>query len=464
MEGVDEMDFIKLAKEKTNEYLKDLESLVSIESTRDLSTKTDNAPFGENCRKALDTMLGLGQRDGFQTKDIDGYAGVIEYGQQTETLGILGHLDIVPVGEDWTKDPLTVTVDDGYVFGRGVVDDKGPALAAYYALKIIKEQNIPLKRRVMLITGCDEESGMECMDYYKKHAEIPNIGFVPDADFPVIYGEKGGLHVVLRSTDKTAIRSMHAGSRPNIVIGKADCTMDTITEKQKQEFAYYCKSHGLTGSIEDTTFHIDGVFAHAATPWLGENAALHLLNFVGSSYDDTLAQDLYKILKDWQGKPLGIYKQGLYMGFLTMNTGIIDIEDNETKILIDIRYPNDMNAQEIMEQFDLHCKTLNSHVVPQMESDSVPLFVDPQSNLVKELMRVYQKYTNDTFSCAYTLGGGTYARKFENFVSFGPEFPNDEKTTDQFVGSCHQRDEGIKLESLILSIAIYAEAIVSLCS
>ena len=161
---------------------------------------------------------------------------------------------------------------------------------------------------------------------------------------------------------------------------------------------------------------------------------------------------------------MSVYKQGLYMGFLTMNTGIVDIENNETKILIDIRYPNDMNAKEIMEQFDTHCAALDSHIVPEMESDSVPLFVDPQSTLVKELMRVYQKYTNDTFSCAYTLGGGTYARKFENFVSFGPEFPNDEKTTDQFVGSCHQRDEGIKLDSLILSIAIYAEAIVSLCS
>ena len=105
------------------------------------------------------------------------------------------------------------------------MDDKGPALAAYYALKIIKEQNIPLKRRVMLITGCDEESGMECMDYYKEHAEIPQMGFVPDADFPVIYGEKGGLHVVLESQDESVIQSFHAGSRPNIVIGKADCTL-----------------------------------------------------------------------------------------------------------------------------------------------------------------------------------------------------------------------------------------------
>lgn len=124
------------------------------------------------------------------TKDIDGYAGVIEYGEGEDTLGILGHLDIVPLGEDWTKDPLKVTVNDGYVFGRGVMDDKGPTLAAYYALKLVKELNIPLKKRVMLITGCDEESGMECMDYYVKYAEIPKMGFVPDSDFLLFMGKK----------------------------------------------------------------------------------------------------------------------------------------------------------------------------------------------------------------------------------------------------------------------------------
>ena len=458
------MDFLKFAQEKQEDFLKDLNTLVSIESTLDLSTKSENAPFGKKCREALDAMLEMGKRDGFVTKDIDGYAGVIEYGEQKDTLGVLGHLDIVPIGDDWTKDPLKVTVNDGYVFGRGVMDDKGPALAAYYALKIIKEQNIPLKRRVMLITGCDEESGMECMDYYKEHAEIPQMGFVPDADFPVIYGEKGGLHVVLESQDESVIQSFHAGSRPNIVIGKADCTLASINDKQKEEFAYYCKVNGLQGSIEGNTIHIDGVFAHAAMPWLGVNAAVHILNFVGQSFDDQLAKDLYHILQDWQGKPVGIYKNGLYMSFLTMNTGIVDIEDGKTRILIDIRYPNDTDAKSIMEGFDATCASLSSNIRAIMESDSKPLFVDPQSKLVTDLMAVYQKYTKDTFSCAFTLGGGTYARKFENFVSYGPVLPNEVKTTDQFVGECHQRDEGIKLENLIQAIAIYADAIVSLCS
>ena len=157
------MDFLKYAKEKQEDFLTDLNKLVEIESVRDLSTKKEKAPFGDNCRKVLDVMLDMARADGFSTKDIDGYAGVIEYGDNEETFGVLGHLDVVPLGEGWSKEPLKVTYNDGYVFGRGVMDDKGPALAGYYALKLIKELNIPLKKKVMLIMGCDEESGMECI-------------------------------------------------------------------------------------------------------------------------------------------------------------------------------------------------------------------------------------------------------------------------------------------------------------
>ena len=460
------MDFRKLAEEKKDEFLKDLNTLVSIESTRDFSTKSENAPFGVNCRKALDEMLAMGQRDGFETKDVDGYAGVITYGDQEETFGILGHLDIVPLGEDWTKDPLKVTESNGYIFGRGVMDDKGPSLAAYYALRIIKELNIPLKKRIMLITGCDEESGMECMNYYAEHAEIPQMGFVPDADFPVIYGEKGQAQVVLHSEDATVIKKLVAGDRPNIVIGKADCVLPSMSEKQKELFEFYLQTNNLTGTVTekdgDVVLHVDGVFAHAAQPYYGVNAAMHLLNFVSIAYNDKLARDLYAVLKDWQGKPVGINIKGMYMGFLTMNPGIVTMENGTTNVLIDIRYPNDTDPDKIMAGFNEACHALESNVTASLKKYSKPLFVDPNSELVTQLMNVYQKYTGDTFSCPITIGGGTYARKFENFVSYGPELPNEVIETDEFVGGCHQRDEGIKLANLIQAIAIYAEAIVSL--
>jgi len=460
------MDFLNLAKEYESSYLEDLNTLVSIHSIRDLSTKTNSAPFGQGPRQALDAFLEMGKRDGFDTKDIDGYAGVISYGEQKDTVGILGHLDIVPIGEDWSKEPLKVTLDDGYVFGRGVMDDKGPTLAAYYALKLLKDHRVPLKKRVMLIAGCDEESGMECIQYYKKHAEIPQTGFVPDADFPVIYGEKGGAHVTLSSKDDTVIKKMKAGTRPNIVIGKADCIVPSITDQQKEQFELYLKTNVLKGSIQEVEegiqLHIDGIFSHAAWPYNGVNAALHLLNFVGCAFNDTLSSDLYSLLKDWQGKPEHLNIDGEYMGFLTMSTGIVDIENDQTRVLIDIRYPNDIDANTIVERFEDACKALKSNIEVHLDSDMVPMFVDPSSPLVTELMNVYQKYTKDMFHGPKTIGGGTYARMFDNFVSFGPELPFEEKSTEQFVGGPHQRDEGAKLANLIQAIAIYADAILAL--
>ncbi len=461
------MNFRKEVDKYKDDFLNDLNALISIESIRDVEHAQSMSPFGPNCRKALDQVLEFGQRDGFKTEDIDGYAGVVSYGDQEDTLGILGHLDIVPIGQDWTKEPLQLTESDGYIFGRGVLDDKGPALAAYYALKMIKDLNIPLKKRVMWIAGCDEESGMECMTYYKKHAEIPQMGFVPDANFPVIYGEKGIMNLEISSKDTTCIRKLDAGTRPNIVIGNADCYVDSMSDQQKELFDFYCKTNHLEGYVthEDglVKYHIDGVFAHAAMPWLGKNAALHLLNFIGEAYQDILAKDLYRLFHDWQGKPLTIDIDGMYMGFLTLNVGRVRMDSNHTSIILDIRYPHDVQGEQIVAKIQEACKNSNSNMVISNSSDVKPLFVDPNSKLVKTLLKSYQKYTQDTFSAPITIGGGTYARKFENFVSFGPEFPNQEIDTNQFVGGCHQRDEGMKLEQLLDSIAIYADAIVALC-
>ncbi|WP_456237766.1 dipeptidase PepV [Merdibacter massiliensis] len=461
------INWMKEAEKYKDEMIKDLDGLVQIPSLRNKEEARDGAPFGEGPRKALDYMLALAEKHGFSTEDVDGYAGVIRYGDGEESVGMLAHLDIVPIGEGWTKEPLALTEKDGYLFGRGVTDDKGPALAAFYALKMLKDQQIPLKKKIMLILGCDEESGMECIEYYKKHGEIPQCGFVPDADFPATYGEKGGLHVLLKGKANTKIVSMEVGSRPNIVIGKAELEMPYWNEQLQQQFDFYLHCNQLEGYAkmlgEHVCLHIDGVFSHAAEPYNGVNAALHLLNFVGNAYDDAFARNTYEMLCDWQGKPLGIAMNGAYMGFLTMNTGIISLKENgDCTITIDIRYPNDANVEKIMQGFENACKQRNYDLKPVLESDSKPLFVDPTSPLVTSLMDVYRQYSGDHFSPAKTIGGGTYARKFENFVAFGSEFPNSEKTIEDFVGGPHQKDEGVKIEDLMKATAIYAAALETL--
>lgn len=459
-------------KECSNDYkealLDDLDGLIAIASLRDDTTASENAPFGEGPRAALDYMLDLGRSAGFDVQDIDGYAGVISYGDGEESIGVLGHVDIVPIGEGWSKEPLALTEENGVLYGRGVLDDKGPGMCAFYALKMLKDKGIPLRKKIMLIYGCDEESGMECMEYYVKHAEVPQMGFVPDADFPVIYGEKGGLHVELQGSTDTIIRSMHAGERANIVIGRASAIVGAWDEHYLDMFDFYLRSHNLQGSVsytgKEVEISIEGVFAHAAMPYNGENAALHILNFIGTVYEDEFAKTTYEMLKDWQGKPMGINIEGAYMGFLTMNTGIIHIDNQEATITIDIRYPNDASVEHIVEGFQSYMKEHAYPLALSIKKDSKPLFVDPNATLVTTLMDVYRSHSGDTFTPCQTMGGGTYARKLPNFVAFGPEFPHKDRDSDIFIGGPHQKDEGILVSDMMSALAIYADAMEKLAN
>lgn len=459
------MNFLDAAKQYEAQFLSDLKGLVAIPSLEDLDHAVIKAPFGSEVRKALDYMLDLGRREGFEVIDYDGYAGSISYGEGSESIGVLGHLDIVPIGEDWTKDPLGCEIHDGYVFGRGVGDDKGPTLAAFYAMKMLKDKGIKLNKKIILILGTNEETGMRCMDYYQKHGEIPTCGFTPDAEFPVIYGEKGHLALTIKSEVKTVIKHMEAGERPNIVIGKAKAVLPKMNEVQIKQFHYYLDVNHLSGQViygdESDTIEIEGKYFHAAMVYNGVNAALHILNYVGASFDDALSKQLATLLMDWKGSAFHIDMEGGYMGFLTMNTGIVSIKDGVTSITIDIRYPNDTTGEEVVRKIKTTLAGLPLNIYIDTFEDSIPLFVDPNSKLVKTLEASYREFTGDNFTPTKTIGGGTYARKFDNFVAFGAEFPLVEETPF-FVGGPHEKDEGVKIDNLIKACAIYAKALETL--
>ena len=456
------MDWLTLAKEKELELIENLRGILAIPSLLDEDKATEKAPFGPEIRRALDHMLNMAKMDGFKVTDVDGYAGIIEYGEGDEIIGVLGHLDIVPIGEGWSKDPFAGEIDKGYIFGRGAIDDKGPTIAAYEALKIFKEQNIQTNKKIYLILGCDEETGMRCMDYYKKHAPIPARGFVPDADFPVIYGEKGILNVELKANTTTVIKKLVAGERPNIVIGRASATVSG--KAHKELFEFYLSVNQLTGTVEEvgmeTTYSIEGVFAHGATPQFGVNSAVHLLNFIGTAYQDEFAKTFAQLLSDYRGTKLNIDFNGAHMGELTMNVGIVKIEDQKEAITLDIRYPNDTSFETIMENIKQSVQTASFPIQVEVLAHKGPLFNDPNSELIKILDSSYRKYSGDNFSPLKTMGGGTYARSFENFAAFGPEFTHE--PIPSFVGAPHQKDEAAKIEDLVKACAIYADAMYQL--
>ena len=179
-------DFIK---EKKKEMLENLQNLIQIPS---VYTKSKNPlmPFGENANRALEYVLTLGKQLGFKTKNIDGYCGYIEFGEGDKLVGIIGHLDVVPEGDNWTFPPFSGKISDNKIFGRGSIDDKGPVISSLYAMKTVMD-NCKIDKRVRLILGLNEENDWDCIKYYKEHEEWPTIGFSPDADFPCIYAEKG---------------------------------------------------------------------------------------------------------------------------------------------------------------------------------------------------------------------------------------------------------------------------------
>ena len=461
MKGTNMIDFKQLAKAYEQEMVQDLMDLIAFPSLTDESSIAKDAPFGQPLKETLDWFLNLCGKYGFDIDNVDGYAGVASYGKQSSSLGMLGHLDVVPVGEGWSKDPFKAVIENGVMFGRGTGDDKGPTIAALYAMRILKDLNLPLKHQLQLIVGVDEETGMRCMDYFTKHRPSPDFGFVPDAYFPLIYGEKGIANLLLTSHLPTIIESFHAGERPNIVIGKANFK---VKVKHNQEaFEWYQKAHRLTmdvniindSLVEYTAY---GDYTHASTPHKGINAAYHAFNFVGSVYHDQCATEAATLLADVMGKSLNIAFDGVHMGWLSTNCGIVNVSDNKCELTIDIRYPNDVTIDWITQRVNerLNQTSFTSQVI----AHKGPHFVDPSSELVQTLHRVYKEYSGDDFTPPLTMGGGTYARTMPNFVAYGMKFIT--KPQLPHVGDAHQKDEGIEIEDLVLATAIYAKALYEL--
>mgnify|MGYP002589380942 CR=1 FL=1 len=297
---------------KKDELITNLQELIKIPSVHSESNNPSE-PFGKNTIKALEYTLNLGKKLGFKTKNIDGYCGYIEFGEGTELIGIVGHLDVVPEGENWTYPPFKAHIADNKIYGRGAIDDKGPVIASLYAMKAVmdycSESNININKRVRLILGLNEERDWKCINYYKQHEESPTIGFSPDADFPCIYAEKGLISPFL-------IMDYSTFKNEDIVLSDIDCNNNPLNVVPK-----YCSCiisvknniniNDVTSFIKDTSsklsFKIDieilnnnqlkiishGIQAHAAHPDLGINAISHLIIVLNKLFKIPVSVSMY---------------------------------------------------------------------------------------------------------------------------------------------------------------------------
>jgi succinyl-diaminopimelate desuccinylase len=375
-------------------------------------------------------------------------------GAGKEILGILGHLDVVPTGGKWNYPPFGAVIDDGKIYARGAMDDKGPSMAAYIAMKMIHDQHINLNKKVRLILGCDEESGMRCIRRYLEKEQMPDIGFAPDADFPLIYGEKGNFSwdIIGHESDEL-IESIFAGERYNVV---PDECVAVLKQDVSSAFQSYLLEHQYQGKIEGNTYTIYGKNSHAAWPYMGVNAIFLMAEFLKTQTKSNFVDYLVKYLThDYYGKKLQIDYFDPEMKELTINLAIIKYDKGSFSIGINIRFPIGFDIESKTLLIEKSAENYGFSFKPQRVSK--PHYVSPNDPLVKTLLAAYQKYSLDYESPIVTIGGGTYARTLKKAVAFGPNLPKNPDLA-------HQPNEYLVIDEMIMAAAIYAEAIEKLCT
>ncbi len=417
----------------------------------------DGAPFGRDVRRMLDTAMEDAKKLGFAVRDFDGYACDVTLGDAAEKIAVLGHLDVVPVGDGWTKPPFDGLIENGRIYGRGTNDDKGPSLAALFAMKAVREAGIPMKKGIRLILGCDEESGWEDMEYYGAHEQIPDVGFSPDACFPLINTEKGMVVLELRApAAETGLRilEMATGDRINVIPGECRALVEGGAELA-EKVRVYAERTGLPYAAEvmeqGVRLAATGIPGHSAYPEGKRNAIgmmLLLLRELGAEGPVAVLAEAVGMEHD--GKSLGCACRDEVSKELTCNMGILRLQDGEWFGTLDFRCPVTADQEKLKEAAAAH---LPGFAVVT-ETQKPPHHVPADSELVKSLLAAYEEETGLKGEPMST-GGGTYAKVLKQGVAFGALFPDEEDLA-------HQADEYETIDRLMLAMKIYANALIRL--
>ncbi len=447
-----------------HEMIETLKDFIKIESVK--SAGQPNMPYGKGIFDALMYVQSTAERMDLECVNLFGHMAYVDYGEGDEMLGILTHLDVVPKGEGWTVPAFEGVEKDGRIYGRGAVDNKGPAIAALYVLKALSDNCVQLNKKVRLIFGADEESGWADMDFYKQHEQWPDVAFSPDGEYPVINSEKGLLHVQLKLeaepvTEGVCVNSFNAGTRVNVVPNKADCFIKAPIAVIQKSLATYACPIGAQLTCEDAgdgLVHImaAGKSAHGSRPDQGVNAAASLLKYLGTLplCAGAISEGLYDLATQIgisvNGEPLGMDMTD-ESGRLTFNLGTVSLSGNTLKAGLDIRYPKSMQPEQVKEKLQSGFSRFEVSYPHSLAAHFVP----EDSELITKLKEAYTEVTGEPAYCV-AIGGATYARAFENAVTFGPVFPGQPSVE-------HGPDEYIEIETLIKNAQIIANAVIKLC-
>lgn len=446
-------NFKKLSKTYYKNAIASLQELVHIQSVYDEKTVTPEAPYGEGIKKALDFVAKLGEDYGFRVDKCDGHATELVFGDGPKTIGVYAHSDVVPVSGKWDNPPFSAVIKgegkEAKMFGRGTSDDKGPLIAALYAAKLLKDNGLLEGYAIRLVAGGDEERGSSCLEYYfhKLNKKPSDFGFTPDADFPLIYAEKGISHYrAVRLVDLKPIIAIDGG-----VVANAVCDKAVVTLPKDDAFVSFFKEAKIDGEISDCgevmVVSFKGKSAHASTPEKGLNAALVAFKVLGQFYKIEYLKNLAETLSDPHGKGFDGYSESAELGLNTYNYGIVSYAGNVLKLTVDFRYGESADPIKCMKNFETATK-MNAALL----SEAKPLLFDKKSPLVSTLMKSYKRMTFHFFDKPMAIGGGTYAKEAKNCVAYGSAFKDHP-------GDIHSPNEYIYIDDLTKQIAIYADAI-----
>ena len=460
------MELEKAVERQRDALIKATQELIAVRSVE--GDAVTGFPFGAEVGQALERALQIARGLGFRTVNLDGYVGYAEYGSGEDYVAALGHLDVVPEGGNWTYPPYGGEIHDGKLYGRGATDDKGPSMAALFALAAIKDLGLPLSKRVRILFGTNEETGSKDLAYYASREKPPVAGFTPDAAFPAIYAEKGGCKFTLSKKltgtgGSVRLLSLHAGERVNIVPDRAEAV---VSAREPQQLITACAAFAASRSVQieaspaaDGTVALvsRGKAAHASLPHQGINAAMQLLAFLAEC---ELPADSLAYLKavtaaigeETDGSSLGIAYRDDASGSLTLNAGLLRFTGDTIALTCDVRFPVTWTGEQVITKVRSAADRLGIELASF--SFGKPLFFPKDHPLIATLQTVFTTVTGTAIE-PIAIGGGTYAKHLANTVAFGPQFPGQPDL-------CHQPDEYIALDDLVLCAKIYARAIYEL--
>ena len=457
-----------------DEFVEELRGLVQIPSVSRAEEAAPGAPFGAACRQVVDQMMERGRFYGFDVQDHDGYAVSVFMGDPADSIGMIAHLDVVPVGDGWVYPPFDVThlPQHDALIGRGVADNKGPAVMALFAMRMLRELNWPLKHGLRLLGGTSEETGMEDMKYLVDNGvPFPKISLVPDAGFPVNYAQKGSVDGDLQMACEGNLLKLDAGSVRNVIPDLAECTlsvpyervqqaMETLNDELKQRLT-------VEACAEGARIAAHGRAGHAAGPANCINAIMLLTSALcgmgileGSC--EKAVREVAELTADGFGISEGVAYEDEASGPLTLSYGVVHLKDGVLHLCADCRYSVTLKKEDISRRIQHNWLERGFEIAHFAATE--PFYLPKTDARVAALQELYHEVTGREDE-PYAMGGGTYSRVALNAMTFGPGLrgvEHDMSFLPEGHGGGHGRDEVIFLKDVCTAFTIYAVALAML--